>query len=69
MAIEFPSPYERGYDGARRALDASTLNAQDLLTTWRTTEQVHRRKEMYHAAEYAKGFADHLQEFLDDKAN
>ena len=60
--------YERGADAANRALDRSVLNASDLLVQARASEQRYREQENTAMAEWNKGYADTVQEFLDDKA-
>lgn len=63
------SSYERGYDAAQRALDRSTLTALDMLKDARRSEANYLAQEMHRLAEWSKGYADAVQEFLDDKAH
>lgn len=65
VAMEYT--YWNGEDAARRALDRTTLNATDLLVQNRQAESRCRTAGDNARAEYHKGFADHVQEFLDDK--
>lgn len=62
------SDYERGYDAACRALDRDTLGASDALIIARAAEYRYRQEENHPMAEWSKGYADHIQEFLHDKA-
>jgi post-segregation antitoxin (ccd killing protein) len=59
--------YERGYDAAQRALDRSTLNASDLLSQARMSEALADAYGNQWLTEWNKGFADAVQEFLDEK--
>lgn len=68
MPTDTHSSYERGYDAAQRALDRSTLNAMDMLKDARRSEANYRTQEMHSLAEWNKGYADAVQEFLEDKA-
>lgn len=68
MTIMMNPDYERGVDAANRTLDRSTLNAQDLRMQWMGAMSRAQTAEDRKRYEYAKGFVDTIQEFLDDKA-
>lgn len=67
MAISVHDEYQRGSDAANRALDRSVLNASDLLNQARLAEETARAQEIHWLAEWNKGYADMIQEFLDEK--
>lgn len=69
MRNEAQERYWQGVDAAIRALDRTGMTAADLLRQWRDAESRHRAAEKYLLAEYAKGFGDTVQEFIDDQGD
>lgn len=59
--------YQRGYDAANRALDRTTLTAMDLLTQAEVSCRKHEQRGNRNLAEWNRGFATAIREFLDDK--
>lgn len=61
--------YQRGFDAANRALDRQPFSAQDLLVQSEIAEAKHRADENHKLADWNKGFATAIREFLQDKAS
>lgn len=69
MTVMIHDHYQRGYDAANRALDRSPLNAHDLATQAEDMQRWHLERGNHQLANWNRGFATAVREFLQDKAS